>query len=169
MATTYKLIDKTVLVSSQAFIEFTGLGAYSSDYTDLKLVFTTRSTAGTSAESDLIQFNGSTSNFNNKRVYGFGTTTGSDTNNRWIAFSDAGGATANTFSNSEVYIPNYSSSNNKAFSSEGVQEDNSSTAFVGLAAGLWSDVAAITSIRITNSSGDYVSGSSFYLYGIKNS
>ncbi len=169
MATTYTLIDKTILTANQASVSFTGLGAYSSDYTDLKLVFTTRSTAGTSAESDLIQFNGSTSSFSTIRLYGFGTTVGSDTSNRWIAFSDASGATANTFSNSEVYIPNYSSSNYKSFSSEGAQEDNSSTAFIGLASGLWSNTAAITSITITNSSGDYVSGSSFYLYGISNS
>jgi hypothetical protein len=56
-------------------------------------------------------------------------------------------ATANTFGNTEFYIPNYTSSNYKSFSVDGVTENNATAAFA-LYAGLWSNTAAITSFRL---------------------
>ena len=78
-------------------------------------------------------------------------------------------ATANTFANVSIYIPNYTSANYKSVSIDAVTENNATTAYAFLSAGLWSNTAAITSATITNSSGNYVQYSTAYLYGIKNS
>jgi hypothetical protein len=172
MANTYTLIDKTILTGTQANVEFTGLGSYSSDYTDLQLVMSIRTAASGSYDYGLITFNNNTSNYSTRLIYGDGSSAASF---NWgsSAQSSTGminnsSQTSNTFSSVQVYIPNYSSSNNKSFSIDTVQENNG-TAFMAMAAGLWSNTSAITSIKIAGESGSWVSGSSFYLYGIKNS
>lgn len=78
------------------------------------------------------------------------------------------GATANTFSNGELYIPNYAGSANKPTSWFNAQENNTTTAYINSHANLWSNTSAITSITLTASVGtnEIKSGSSFYLYGI---
>ena len=57
--------------------------------------------------------------------------------------------TSSTFSSHSVYIPNYAGSNNKSTSSDNASENNATTAYIYLMAGLWSNSAAITSIAIT--------------------
>ena len=81
-----------------------------------------------------------------------------------------GTATANTFGNMEIYIPNYAGSSNKSVSVNQVGEDNAATAYATLLAGLWSNTAAITSIKLTPFSGgaSFVQYSTAYLYGVKN-
>ena len=81
---------------------------------------------------------------------------------------NAANSTADTFTNFEIYIPGYASSTYKNFSIDSAQETNATTAYTELWAMLWSNSAAITSITL-NSDANWVSGSSFYLYGIKNS
>lgn len=77
--------------------------------------------------------------------------------------------TASTFNNGELYFPNYLSSNNKSFSSDSVNENNGTSAFSALAALLWSNTAAITSIKLAApSSAVFEQHSTFYLYGISN-
>jgi hypothetical protein len=168
MATTYKLIDKTILTGTQATITFTGLGAYSSDYTDLKMVWSVRAGADTAVD---ISFNGTYSNRSRKSLFGDGSGATSTSASNFYIYGGQGRTdwTADTFSNCELYIPNYSSSNYKSFSADAVNENNSSTAYMSFTAGLWSDTAAITSIKIEPVAGSFVSGSSVYLYGIKNS
>lgn len=81
-------------------------------------------------------------------------------------------ATANTFSNTEIYIPNYAVSQNKQSFSFGVPENNATAApFLSTIAHLWRNTNTISSIRIfdTSSGFNFAVGSSFYLYGIKNS
>ena len=79
-------------------------------------------------------------------------------------------STSDTFSNDEIYIPSYAVAQNKIISVFNVLENNSTTNYwINADAGLLSNTAAITSITITASGSSFVSGSSFYLYGIKNS
>jgi hypothetical protein len=88
-----------------------------------------------------------------------------------IYYQNTSNDTANTFSNSEIYIPSYTISQNKPISGFFVTENNSTAAdaaSINTAAQLWRNTAAITSITFTAGS-NFVSGSSFYLYGIKNS
>ena len=76
--------------------------------------------------------------------------------------------TANTFSNDEIYIPSYTLAQNKPISTTTNEENNSSTSvwYVVANAGLWRNTAAITSITLGNLGVNFVTGSSFYLYGI---
>ena len=79
-------------------------------------------------------------------------------------------STASTFSNSEFYIPNYLSTNPKPSYIFSVTE-TSAERVDGMAvnAGLYRGTSAISSISISALGTGFVSGSSFYLYGIKNS
>jgi hypothetical protein len=105
--------------------------------------------------------------------YSTGTVLRNSTNNATLWNNsetlNGSGTTTNTFSNTEFYISNYqSASQNKQGRSDGVLENNSSTAtYRIMGAGLFRDNTAITSITIVPSSGNFVSGSSFFLYGIK--
>jgi hypothetical protein len=86
-------------------------------------------------------------------------------------YATAGLATSNTFSSFELYIPNYGSSATKPFSSFTAHENNSTTAYLNAVAGLAAISSAVTSLSVLpNTSGtiNFVAGSSFHLYGIKN-
>jgi len=95
----------------------------------------------------------------------------SSTNNSGVfqPISAGASATANTFGNVEVYIPNYISSNNKSVSSDSVGENNATTAYSRLVAGIYTVTSAITSVTFTSNSGSFNQYSTFYLYGISSS
>lgn len=167
MATTYTLIDKAILTGTQASITFSSIP---STYTDLLVKLSARTdwSNGINADGIVIKPNGSSSNMTAKRLLGSGSAASSDTNTGPIAAANAS-STASTFGNGEIYIPNYAGSNYKSISTDGVSESNASTTYMGLFANLWSDTSAISSLEIAGQNGSFVSGSTFYLYGIKNS
>lgn len=167
MATTYTLIaSSTVGSGGAAYIEFTSIP---STYTDLLVLATARSTRSGSVDDLVIQFNGSTSNLSGKRLYGSGTSATSDNLTDIRGFAVGSGSTANTFSNNTFYIPNYTSSNYKSVSVDAVNENNATESYSGLTAGLWSNTAAITSIKLLANNGNLEQYSTAYLYGISNS
>lgn len=171
MATTYKLIDKAVLTGNQTSITFSGLGAYSSDYTDLYVLASCRTDRSGTADDDVtIKPNNSTSSASAILLLGDGSSAASYTGSQIYIAAKASTATANTFSNCSVYLPNYSSSNYKSFSVDITGEDNTTATNMQLVAQLWSNTAAITSLVFVPRYGtNFVSGTSIYLYGIKNS
>jgi hypothetical protein len=120
-----------------------------------------------------ITFNGTTANYSTRYVYGNGatvsSTTGSSTDIRGYASLDLSTDTASTFSSDELYIPSYTVAQNKPVSLSESTENNGTTAYIFAGAGLWQNTGAITSITLTANSGNIVTSSSFYLYGIKNS
>jgi hypothetical protein len=170
MATTYTLIDKTTLGSSQASIEFISID---SSYTDIQLVYSARcSDTSNNWNVTYVKFNTDTtsSNYPTRWIYAYSTTTGSGTANQWAGYLPNGNKTADTFGNTSIYIPNYAGSNYKSYSVDSVTESNSSTLVPSqLTAGLWQSTAAINKITLTTDTGSFVANSSFYLYGIKNS
>jgi hypothetical protein len=168
MATTYTLLDKTTLGSTQTSVEFTGLGAYSSNYTDLLVKVSARSarTNDAGGSDGKLEFNGATTGFSSRGLFQQGSA-GSASPSSIFFFVDSNNSTSNTYGNMEVYIPNFSSSNYKSVSLDAVSENNSSTAYGVLIAGLWANTAAITSMKFTDNNGGFLATSSFYLYGIK--
>ena len=137
-------------------------------YTDLKLVLSGRATIADNAVQGA--FNGSTSNFSNRILFGTGASAASNTPaNNTVMYQNFSTETASVFANSELYIPNYTGSTNKAFYSDSVQENNATTSYQVLLAGLWSQTAAITSIGLSITSGSFAQYSSASLYGIKSS
>ena len=167
MANTYQLIEAKVLTSTAAVVT---LSAIPQTYTDLKLVMSLRDTitgTGNAWQAFDIYFNGANSNRSGKVVYGVGSSTGST--NATYGMANEGSTTANTFSNNELYIPNYTSSNYKSYSIDQVTENNATAAMIYPLAGLWSVTSAITSITCSTYGTAFAINSSFYLYGIKNS
>jgi hypothetical protein len=167
MPSTYTLISSNVLTSSAASVTFSSIP---STYTDLVLRCSTRATG----YSNLINyyFNGNTSNtsftslFGNGSIVNYSNSTGSY---GIVGPNSRIDATANTFSSSEIYIPNYAGSTKKPVSSFGVSESNTASGIttpIRLTANLTDDTTAITTIDLIAS---FDTGSSFYLYGIKNS
>jgi hypothetical protein len=170
MATTYTLISSNVLASSAASVTFSSIPG---TYTDLVLRISTRSSNTDAALS--MTFNSDTStNYSRTflRADGSSAASGRSSNTDQIGnlYISNSGNTANTFGSMEIYIPSYLASQNKPVSSIGIEETNSATANMATLAALWRNTAAITTINLFPiSPANFVSGSSFYLYGIKNS
>lgn len=143
-------------------------------YTDLKLVASTRSDSGNVHDYPSIRFNSDTSGstaYTKRHLRGNGAAAESGTESGTAQFAAqmgvGGTATSNTFSNTEFYIPNYTSSNYKSVVIDSVGENNATTAYTGLNAGLYSSNSAISTITVFPFSGpNWVAGSSFSLYGI---
>jgi hypothetical protein len=139
-------------------------------YTDLKLVFSARVSTGTAGTDQmLISFNGLTTNFSMRILYGSGTAAGSINNGgneRLIGWIDNSGNTAYTFSNGETYIPNYSGATNKSLSTDVVLENNATAVYTTMASNLWSSSAAITSLTLAPAAGSFEQYTTATLYGI---
>jgi hypothetical protein len=176
MATTYTLISSQILASSAANITFS---AIPSTFTDLVLKVSARSDSSAGGILDYldITYNGdTTSTYSATNIYSNGSTVASyrDSNvspstANYEAYSPSAGATANTFSSVEFYIPNYTSTANKQISLISVIENNATLGYIVPLAQLWRGTAAITSIKLESSLvHNLVTGSSFYLYGISN-
>lgn len=168
MPNTMTLIaSSTVGAGGASSIDFTSIP---STYTDLVLKISARQGAENAFD---ITFNGATTSYAVKRLQGNGSSAtsndagGTSTAIRVIGIASSG-STANTFGNSEIYIPNYAGSNNKSVSIDGVNEDNASEAYMNLAAGIRSNTAAINQITITPRAGSLAQYSTAYLYGVKN-
>jgi hypothetical protein len=176
MPSTYQLISSNVLSSSAASVTFS---AIPSTFTDLVVRMSLRNSF-TGAQDFKVNLNGDTSStfYSSTKldVYG-GSPSSERSSNRpmWELQNcmESNSATANTFGSVEMYIPSYLSNANKVGSIDLRAEDNSNL-FVGgggfaqiaIGSHLWRNTAAITSISISS---NLLSGSSFYLYGIKNS
>jgi hypothetical protein len=142
------------------------------NYTDLLIKASVRNTRSGAAEAELRwTVNGSEVSYSNRLLQGNGTSVSTGTTGTTYFYSgeiDAATATANTFGSAEIYIPNYSGSNYKSVSSDTVSENNATSAYATMTAGLRSNTAPITSISFYyTASGIWAQHSTFHLYGIK--
>jgi hypothetical protein len=166
MPSNYVLLERIELNASAASVVFSNIPQ--TGYTDLKIVVSARSDRSGARGYIGVYFNGSFTNQTNRRILGDGASasSSSETNN-WSFIIPGASQTASTFGNAEVYIPNYNLTGAKSFSVDGVQEANETTAFASLVAALTTNTAAITSVTIqTGNSDNFVSGSTFSLYGL---
>lgn len=171
MPTTYTLIASNTLSSSAASVTFS---AIPNTFTDLVLKLSVR-TADTGPENVQIYFNTDTAtNYSTTYLQGSGSAASSSRYTSQTVIQNPNTIpgttyTTNTFGNIEIYIPSYTASQNKPVSLYGASENNATAAYINAGAGLWRGTSAITQIVIDQSGGNFVSGSSFFLYGIKNS
>lgn len=168
MANTYELIQAQVLGSSAATVTFSSIPA---TYTDLLLKVLVRRDA--SGRQDLrLAVNGSTTDGSNIFLQLVGTATTSGISSaQYVRINNVVPSTAetsNTFGSVEFYIPNYLASRNKPISISGVGEQNATQSLVGQVASLYSQTTAISSLALSLATGSFVTNSSFYLYGVKN-
>ena len=175
MPPTFINIASTTLGSATDTVTFSSIP---NTYTDLFLRLSVRGTSSSLATK--IRFNGDASGNNtsynlidlisqgnngvlNNRYfnnYEIDTTRTNQASTSW---------TANTFTSVDVYIPNYATSINKPFNILSSTPNMSATSVnIDNIAALWRNTATISTMAIVTSVG-FAAGSSFYLYGIKNS
>lgn len=158
----YVLLDRIELNNTAASVTFDNIPQ--SGYTDLKVVVSARNTS--SGDYFAVSFRGSSANFSSRYLYWENTTANSGTLAQYGGRMNTSSTTALTFASTEIYIPNYRSSNFKSYSSDSVSENNAAAAPGSLIAGLWSDTNTITSITLTPNSASFETGSTFSLYGL---
>lgn len=164
MPTTMSLIAKqTVGAGGVASVTFSNIPQ---TFTDLKVVFSVRN--ATTDNAVFISFNGSSSNFTNRRLYSSGGLY-SFSGTSFFGYAVRSDHDANVFGNTNMYIPNYTGSTFKSISMDNITERNSQNTESALVAGLWSQTAAITSIGFAPGGGNFAEFTTFYLYGISNS
>jgi hypothetical protein len=147
---TMQLIETKTLASAAASIEFTSIPQ---DATDLMVLFSHRSSGSTDGLQLVLRFNGLTSGYSRMLVYGDGSSAaaGNGSSEAFARFSfvQPSSSTSNTFGNASIYIPNYTSSRAKSFSSDAVTETNATNINgAALYAGRSNGTAAITSITL---------------------
>ena len=172
MANTYTLIASNTLGSSAASVTFSSIP---NTYTDLVLKMSIKTTNNSATGDGWIQINSASNTYYYRRLFGTGISSGSDSSSGDFSgffFNQVNGSSSvvtNVFANSEFYIPNYTGSTKKIASQFTVQERNDSVAYINALAHSTDITSAISSLTIYGSSGNLASGSSFFLYGIKNS
>jgi hypothetical protein len=175
MASTFTLIETVTVGSGGAgTISFSSIPQ---TYTDLVLWISGRGAASFNAESVFMRFNGSTSNYSSRVLYGETTGAGSFSPSEqychigYITASNTTANNANTFGNVQAIITDYTSTAKKTVSADSVKEGAFSVYQSGiqsLNATTWNGGAAVTSIALTTQSGgNYAQNTTASLYGVK--
>ena len=172
MPNTFELIaSSTVGAGGAASIDFTSIP---STYTDLVLKLSVRNTGTGNVVDGYLRFNGSSSSYGTTRAIqgdGAGASSINNTTSTYMSWQvEMSGttATANTFGNIDLYIPNYAGNTNKSVSGDQVTENNGTTAYAFLTAGIWNNTSAINQITLYPVSNNFAQYSTAYLYGVKN-
>jgi hypothetical protein len=169
MPANYVLLEKiTVGAAGASSVTFSGIPQ--TGYTDLVVKASARGTRAQTETEIRLTVNGSATSYSNRALQGNGSSAASFTYSTTFFYNgetDAASATASTFGNAEIYIPNYTSSNFKSISTDAVSENNATGgAYINMVAGLWSNTSPITSMTLTPGANDWAQGSTFYLYGV---
>ena len=136
-----------------------------SDYTDLKLVYSARISGGSGTYTTcFLHINGAEQS-SGRQLYGTGSSAAS--HGVFYLYNVNGAATANTFSNVELYFTNpTSTTQHKSISLDLVNENNATATIHLIGATTYASNTAISSIGFVPLSGDVEEGSTFTLYGI---
>jgi hypothetical protein len=170
MPNNYVLLEKiTVGAAGAASVTFANIPQ--TGYTDLVIKGSARSLRasdedglafginGTGATNWLLlSGNGSSASSGTLSSLGFGAA--------FVGRIPATNATANTFGNFELYLPNYTSSIAKSYSIDAVTENNGTTAYASFVAAYQSNTAAVSSVILLASNANLAPNSTFYLYGV---
>jgi hypothetical protein len=165
MPATYEPIATTTLGSAASSITFSSIPA---TFTDLRVVWTGISTIN--VVSMRLRFNAdSSSNYSNTSLFGDGSAAGSgrNTNRTQIDLPPTGGVstTVPTFITVDVF--SYAGSTFKTVLATG-QDDRNGSGYVTRDVGLWRSTSSITELALSLSSGNFATGTTATLYGIKN-
>lgn len=161
----YTLISTvTVGAGGQASIDFSNIPQV---YSDLMVQVSVRTNRALTEDWVLLSLNGSTANFSSKILRGSGSAASSFTQQRPIGDVPSSNATSNTFSNQNLYLPNYSGSAIKTFSVDSVSENNATAAWQYAIGGVWASTAAVTSLTLTPEVGTlFTQYSTASIYGV---
>jgi hypothetical protein len=167
MANTFRLIATYTAPTTVNNVQFNTIPQ---TFQDLKLLVSARSSSSQDDDSLYVKFNNTSTNYfsqvmfdNGSNVFGFRLTTG------YAGVISADTTTAGIFSNSEVYISDYTNaSKHKSAVTLTTNEKNDANIRHDQAQIVWKDNTPITSLVI-DSVGTLLAGSTFYLYGINKS
>lgn len=169
MPSSRQLISSQVLGTAAATVTFSSIP---STYKDLILRLSVRNDRAVTDGTLRLTINGlSTSIYSWTYLQGNGSAASSARSSATTSLSDipleGSSATSNTFSSVEIYIPSYTASQNKPVGIFGASETNATAIEIKANAGLIASTAAVSSIELSNTSTfQFVTGSSFYLYGL---
>lgn len=173
MPVTYKKIaSATVGSGGTANIDMQSIP---STYTDLVLKISSRTNRANLQDAVSVYFNNDTTaaRYTMRNLYGTGASAFSTNTNTYLSelvMTSGANATASTFGNGEIYIPNYAGSTQKSASADGVGENNATNAYVGLGAYLYNQTTAISRITIVPVTGTLLAEfTTAVLYGISKS
>jgi hypothetical protein len=166
MAITYEPIATTTLGSAAATVTFSSI---SGSYTDLVLVM---SAFGSVSGADIrVQVNSDTaSNYSLTRLVGYTTAFSNRASNAtyWQITNSVGiGSSSSDPTADVIQFMNYSNTTTNKTILVRHNQPQSSLMETAAQVGLYRSTSAITSITFSLSSGNYSSGSTFTLYGIK--
>jgi hypothetical protein len=169
MPANYVLINEYTTNASVASVTLSNIPT--TGYTDLKLVVSGRLSVNDVNVKLYFNADSTASNYANRRMFGDGGGgTSSDASTAsLIAFAtNPDNSTASTFGSAEIYFPNYSVAGlKKTYWTDNVTENNANTAYATFSTMLWQGTAAISSITmLPNTSGNFVAGCTFAVYGI---
>jgi len=160
----YTLIEHKKLDTAAASITFSSIPQ---TFTDLLILFSGRSDRSNSFDNIRVMPNGASTGVSSRILFGSGSASSSFTESYVSGYTAANSATASTFGNSSIYIPNYTGSTQKSFSIDSVGENNATASAQAITAGLWSGTDAITSIVLDQGDGsNWLQYTSATLYGI---
>jgi hypothetical protein len=172
-ANTYTLINSNVLSSSAASVTFSSIPT---TYRDLVLKTTIRldNTAsnvnmGFNTDSGLTRWNTTYIRGNGSTVVT--TTTGSGSNEAYVINANISTSDTSMFSNDEIYIPDYSISSLKQTYTFSARDNNTTGGgLLTVTSAYYSTATIVSTLKLLPNGGvNFAAGSSFYLYGIKNS
>jgi hypothetical protein len=160
MAETYEKIATTTLGSATATVTFSSI---SGAYTDLVLVVNYGGSVSDTAA--FMQFNGDTgSNYSNTKVLGNGSVSVSQRNSNLTYAIISDNITSTTLTmNCIVSIQNYSNTTTYKTS---LGRYNLASGVTEAIVNLWRNTSAITQIVLDINAGNFITGSTFTLYGI---
>jgi len=167
-----KLINSQTLTSSTTTFSFSSIPA---TYQDLLVVASIKTDESSFTNEQIrIRFNGlSTSIYSNTSIRGdgsgFTSSRQSSQTSGYVGLMNTNEGVLASYSSTTIYIPSYLSTASKQTATFTAHEMNGTTAYTTSLANLTGLTSAITSITFTTlNTKNFVSGTSFYLYGISN-
>lgn len=165
MPKTYEPITSQTLASNQTTVT---LSSIPQTFTDLVLVVSSQGTRATFGGDLTVKINSDTgSNYSITSLTGNGSTASSARASNQSSLSlggDIGPASTSTYTPTIIHFFNYS---NTTTYKTILSRHNNAGQRVALICGLWRSTSAITQLDLTANGYDYVSGSTFTLYGVK--
>ena len=172
----YESIATVTVTSNVTNVEFTSIPA---TYTHLQIRGIGKVSSTDGVANPALTFNSDTgSNYSASRLYGAGTAAAADsfasqTYIRCGFFTDSSSGKDNMFGAIVLDILDYANTNKyktvRLLSGNDVNVASNNVSFIAFTSGLWQNTAAITSIKISVASNNFVQYSQFALYGIKGS
>lgn len=163
----WTLIERQYVTTPTTSLVLGSGGTIPQTYKSLKLVVSARTTGTGSPGNEYVTvaFNG-TATITGKACWGYGSGVNVGSPTSILAFANGANDSSSTHTNSEIVIPNYSSTTTKIATQQVVLETNATTSVDYVSAYTWSLTSPITSITLT-ASNSLVSGSTFTLYGLQ--